>query len=140
MVRYSPNFKLRLMRQKNTLQMNVNFNGIHLQMEDYLKLKYLSNYWLDLLQISNLGLCDQIKLYGCFKWRWHPMEDDLNWKTTSNIKIEISKQLLVRSSPNVKLKLMGPKQTLEMFQLKMTSNYQKWCLSGQTKYCFKLRL
>jgi hypothetical protein len=32
------------------------------------------------------------------------MEDDLKWKTTSDIKSEICQQLLVRSSPNFKLK------------------------------------
>ena len=32
-------------------------------------------------------------------------EDDLQWKTISNFKREISKQLLVVSSPNSKLKL-----------------------------------
>ena len=50
------------------------------------------------------------------------MEDDLKWKTTSDINSEISQQLLVRSSPNFKQRLMWPKQTLEIFQMKMTSN------------------
>ena len=57
------------------------------------KVKYLSNYWSDLPQILNLGLCDQPQL-----------EDDLNWKTTSNIKSGISQQLLARSSQNFILK------------------------------------
>jgi hypothetical protein len=34
------------------------------------------------------------------------MEDDLKWKITSNIKSEISQQLLVGSSPNFKLRLI----------------------------------
>ena len=55
------------------------------------KMKYLSNYWSDLPQNLNSGLCDQTKLYEYFKWRWPTMEDDLKWKTTSNIKSEISK-------------------------------------------------
>ena len=49
-------------------------------------------------------------------------ENDLQWKTTSSVMSEIYQQLLVRSSPNIKLKLMWPKQTLQMFQKKMTSN------------------
>ena len=44
------------------------------------------------------------------------MEDDLKWKTTSDIKSEISQQLLVRSSPNFKLRLMWPKQMLRIFK------------------------
>jgi hypothetical protein len=35
-----------------------------------------------------------------------PMEDDFKWKSSSKIKIEISQQLLVGSSPNFKLRLM----------------------------------
>ena len=31
------------------------------------KVKYLSNYWSDLPQILNLGLCDQSKIYNCVK-------------------------------------------------------------------------
>ena len=32
-----------------------------------LKVKYLSNYCLDVPQILNLSLCDQTKIYNCFK-------------------------------------------------------------------------
>ena len=111
------------------------------------KVKYLSNYWSDLPQILNLGLCDQSKLYKCFKWRRHPMEEDLRWKTTSNTKSEISQQLLVWSSPNFKLMLRWPTQTLQMFKIKTTSNgrrpqmedylkYQKWNISAATGLIF----
>ena len=87
------------------------------------KVKYLSNYWVDLFQILNLALWDQRKLYKCFKWRRPPMEEDLKWKTTSIIKRELSQQLLVGSSPHFKTRLMWPKQTLQMFQMKTTCNY-----------------
>ena len=77
------------------------------------------------------------------------MEEDLKWKTTSNIKSEISQQLLVGSSPNFKLRLMWPKQTLQMFQMKMTSNerrpqmedyikYHKWNISATTGRIFPI--
>jgi hypothetical protein len=89
------------------------------------KVKYLSNYLSDLPQILNLGLCDQSKLYKFLKWIQPPMEDDLKWKTTSNIKSEISQQLMVRSSTNFKLRLMWPNQTLQMFQMKTTSNRRR---------------
>ena len=77
-------------------------NGILPQIS---KVKYLSNYWPDLRQILDLGLYDQSKLYKFLKRRQPQMEDDLKWKTTSNIKSEISQQLLVRSSPNFRLSL-----------------------------------
>jgi hypothetical protein len=62
-------------------------NGILPQIS---KVKYLSNYWPDLRQILDLGLYDQSKLYKFLKRRQPQMEDDLKWKTTSNIKSEIS--------------------------------------------------
>ena len=46
-----------------------------------LKVEYLSNYWSDILQILNLDLCDQNKLYKCFKWKQPQMEDDLKFET-----------------------------------------------------------
>ena len=98
------------------------------------KVKYLSNYWLDPPQILNLGLCTQTKLYECFKWRWPPMEDDLKWKTTSNIKSKISKQQLVGSFPNFKLRLMGPKQTLQMFKMKTKYNGRQHQMEDYLKY------
>ena len=55
-------------------------------MEDNLKLlivEYLSNQWVDLAQILNLGLFDQTKIEKHIKWRLPSMEDDLKWKTTS---------------------------------------------------------
>ena len=57
------------------------------------------------------------------KWRRPPMEDDLQWKTTSNgrrppnIKSWISQQPLIGSSSNFKLKLRGPNQN---------KKYLKW--------------
>ena len=76
-----------------------------------LKVQYLSKYWSDLPHILNLFLCDQSKLYKCFKRRRPSIEDNLYWKNTLSIKSEISLQLLVRSSPNFKLKLLGPNFT-----------------------------
>ena len=61
-------------------------------------------------------------------------EDDLKWKTTSDIKSEISQQLLVRSSPNFKPRLMWPKQTLQIFQMKMTSNERRNQMEDYLKY------
>ena len=49
-------------------------------MEDDLKnakQEYLSNHWLDLIQIWNLGLGDQAKCSGNLIWRRPPMEEDL---------------------------------------------------------------
>ena len=98
-------------------------------MEDDLKWKTTSNIksnnWSDLFQILNWGLWDQSKLYKCFKWKRHTMEDNIKWKTTSNIKNKISQQLLVGSSHNFELRVMWPKQTLQMFQMKTTSNWKQ---------------
>ena len=55
-------------------------------MEDDLnisKVEYLSNHLWDPTKISNLTLDDQITLYTFFKWRPHPMKDNLQLKTTS---------------------------------------------------------
>ena len=49
-----------------------------------LKVDYLSNHLLEPTQIYNLSLDDQIILYKFFKWRQPSMEDDLQWKKTSN--------------------------------------------------------
>ena len=49
-------------------------------MEDDLKIskvEYLSYRLLDPTQILNLSLDDRILLYKFFKWRQHPMEDNL---------------------------------------------------------------
>ena len=50
------------------------------------------------------------------------MENDLQWKTTSNIKRDIFQQPLVRPLQNFKLTLMCPNQTLQMFQMMTPSN------------------
>ena len=55
------------------------------KMEDDLKIwkvEYLSNLWSDLTQIRNLSLHDLTKGYKSVKWRWPPIEDDLNLKMT----------------------------------------------------------
>jgi hypothetical protein len=78
------------------------------------KMKYFSNYWSDLPQILNLGLCDQSKRYKCFQWRQPQKKNDL---------IRLSKvKYLVWSCPNFKLRLMWLKQILQMFQMKTTSD------------------
>jgi hypothetical protein len=89
------------------------------------KLKYLCNDWPDLPQSLNLGLYDQSKLYKCFKWRRPQLEDNLNWKITSNIKSGISQQLLVGSFQFFLLKRVWPKQNVsngDDLQWKRTSN------------------
>ena len=108
-----PNFSN--VSNEDNLQWKLTSNG---RLPQISKMKYLSHYWSDLPHILNLGLCDQSKLYKCFKWIQTPMEDDLKWKCTSNIKSEISQQLLFRSSSNLRLRLMWPKQTLQMVQMK----------------------
>ena len=83
-------FKLRLIWLKQTLQifqMKTTSNG---RLPQISKVKYLSIYWLNRTQNLNFGFYNQSKLYKCFKWRWPSMEDDLKWKTTSNIKSVIS--------------------------------------------------
>jgi hypothetical protein len=67
-------------------------------MEDDLKkvkVEYLSNYSLDPPQILNLSSGDQTKykileMKTTSNGRRPPMEDDLQWKTTSKIKSGIS--------------------------------------------------
>ena len=49
------------------------------------------------------------------------MEDYLKWKSTLNIKSEISQKLLIRSSPNLKLRLMNVSNEDDL-QWKTTSN------------------
>ena len=103
----SPNFKLRLIWPKHTFQMfqmQTTLNGRGPQMEDYL----IYQKWNSLATTGRIF-----------------PKDDLKWKTTSNIKSEISQHLLVRSSTNFKLRLMWPKQTLEMFQMKTTLNRRR---------------
>ena len=110
--------------------------------------KYLSNHWSDLSQILNGSLFDQTKHSKCLKWRWPPMEDNLRWRMTTNIKNAISKQQLVRFIPNFKHKLMWPNQTLQIdfyLQWKTTSNiksyiYQKPLVRSSISFklkCFK---
>ena len=48
-----------------------------------LRVEYLSNPLSDHAQFLNLRLCDQNNVYKCMKRRPPPMEDDLNWKTTT---------------------------------------------------------
>ena len=50
------------------------------------------------------------------------MEDDLQWKRTSKYGDRISQQPLVRSYTNLKLKLLGSTQSVQMFVMKTTSN------------------
>ena len=118
----SQTFKLKLLWPNQTLhmiQMKTTSTGRQPQI---LKLKYLCNHWLDLPQILNLSLYDQTRLYIWIKSRRSQMKDDLQWKTTTNIKSEISLQPVVGSSPNFKLKLIWPNQTLHMIQTKTDSN------------------
>jgi hypothetical protein len=42
-----------------------------------LNVGYLSNHWSDLIQILNLSLGDQTKVYRSFRLKMTPMEDDL---------------------------------------------------------------
>ena len=73
-------------------------------MEDDLKIskeEYLSNHLLDHTQILSLSLNDQIiflqifKMKTTFTGRRPSMGDDLQWKTTSNIKSGIYQQLFI---------------------------------------------
>ena len=77
------------------------------------KVRYLSNYWPDLPQILYLGYVTKANFANVFN------EDDLQWKTTSNIKSEISQHL----------SLCDQTKTLQMFQLKITSNGRQLQLS-----------
>ena len=112
-------FKWRQPPIEDDLKWKTTWNG---RLPQISKVKYLTNNWSDLPKILYLGLYDQSKVYKCLKWRRPIMKEDLKWKTTSSIKIKISQQLLVCSSPNFKLRLMWPKQTLEMFKINTTSN------------------
>jgi hypothetical protein len=130
-------------------------------MEDDLKWKTTSNIKSEISQQLLVGSSPNFKLRPIWpkrtlqmfqmkttsNGRWPQMEDDLKWKTTSNIKSEISQQLLVGYSPNFKLRLLWPKRTLQMFQMKTTSNgrwpqmedylkYQKWNISATTGRIF----
>jgi hypothetical protein len=98
------------------------------------KLKYL-NCCSDLPQTLYLGYVtkatftnvsnkDDLQRKITSNGRWPAMKNDLKWKSTSNIKNEISQQLLVIFPPNSKLRFMWPKQTLQMFQMKTTSNWR----------------
>ena len=105
---------------EDDLQWKMTSNG---RLPQISKVRYLSNHWSDLPQISNFGLCDQSKLCKCFQWRWPWMEDDIKRKTSSDIKSGIFQQLLVVFSPNFKLMLMWPRQTLQMFRMKTTPHW-----------------
>jgi hypothetical protein len=100
-------------------------HGRQPKFEDDLKIlivEYLSNHWSDLAQILNLSLYDQSKVYKCMKWRWPPMEDDLNKRQPQNIDSGISQQPLIGSCSNVKLKLIWPNQSLQMLKTMMSSH------------------
>ena len=101
------------------VSMKTTFNGRQPLMEDDLKIwkvEYLSIHWSDLPQISNINSKYQTK----FKTGLN--EDDLQWKTTfkgrwpQTMKIWISQQSFIGSSPNLKHKLMGPCQSWKRFQ------------------------
>ena len=79
-------------------------------------MEYFSNCSLDLLQILKLSLGEQTKIEYCLKWR-RPQ-----WKMTSNYYNGISKQPLIRSSSNFKLKLRRPNQNSIMLKMKTTFN------------------
>ena len=74
---------------KQSLQMQkmkMTTHGRRTILEDNLKIlivETIINHWSDHVQISNLSLCDHNKVYKFITWRWPPLEDDLNWKTTS---------------------------------------------------------
>ena len=72
-------FKWRWPQMEDDLKWKMTSNG---RLPQISKVKYLSNYWLDLTQILNLGLYDQSKLYKYFKRRRPQMKADLKWKTT----------------------------------------------------------
>ena len=48
--------------------------------------------------------------------------------------LKYQKQQLVGSFPNFKLRLMGPKQTLQMFQIKTTYNGRRHQMEDYLKY------
>ena len=97
----------------NMIQMKRTSNGRQPQIS---KVKYLFNHWSYPPQTWNLSLYDQTKIYIWFKWRGPPIEDDLKYQKWNIF------QSLVRSSPNLKLKLIWPNETLHMIQMKRTSN------------------
>ena len=65
--------------------------------------------------------------------KYYSDEEDLQWKMTSNFQIEISQKPLVRSSPNFKLKLIWTYQTINIIQMKTTSN-GRWPQISKIKY------
>jgi hypothetical protein len=155
--------KIGLMWPKKTLQMfqiKMNSNGRQTQLEDHLKYpKWNISATTGLIfpKILNLGLCDKSKLYKYFKWRQPIIEDDIQWKTTSNVKSEIPQQLLVQkwwvvvqliTLSNVPMKMTPNGRQIQLTKVNKFSNwlvlpqFQNWCLSDQTKYykCFKWRL
>ena len=109
--------------------------------EDNLQLKTTSNgrrpqnikIWISQQPLIGFSLFFKLKLRGpnqnqkCLKQRWPPMEDDLQWKTTSkerqpqNIKSWISQQPLIEFGSHFKLKLRGPNQN-KYPKMKTTSN------------------
>ena len=154
--RIFPNFTLRLLWPKQTLQMfQMKKTSIRIWplMEDYLNYQKWNISATTGPQILNLILFDQIKSYKYFNWRKAPMDDNLKYQKWN-----------ISTTPgwislNLKLKVNWPNKSLHMFQLKMTSNgrqlklskvknlssyclilpqFQNWCLSEQTKYykCF----
>ena len=66
---------------EDDIQWITNSNGRRPQMEEeqrILKKEYPSNYWSDLSQILNLSWEDQTKIENYLKWKWPPMDDNLN--------------------------------------------------------------
>ena len=117
----SSNLNLRLRGPSQNLKV---WNGDDLWWKTILKIlkiKYLSNNWLDLPQISNVGSGEQIKI----KSTWH--EDNLHWKMTSKyLKWNIS--ATTYPSSNFKLRPRGPNQNKNSWnkgdlQWKLTSKY-----------------
>ena len=68
------------------------------------------------------------QVFKILNWRQPPMEEDLQWKKTSNIKTKISQQPLVISFLNPKHIPKWQNKTLMEDDLK----YQKWYISAAT--------
>ena len=88
-----------------------------------LKVEYLSNHWLDLPQILNLSSGDQTKIKNALNeddlwWRWPPMEEDLQWKTTFNGRQRPMEDILQskKTSTNQKLNISA---TIDRIFLKL---------------------
>ena len=53
--------------------------AIGIRQPQILKVEYLSNHWSDLTLILNLTVWKPSMEDKSFKWRWHPMEEDLKY-------------------------------------------------------------